>query len=166
MAEHLRPNDTLERIVAQYYTCILRMCCVILRNPTAAEDAAQETFLKAYRSFHTFRGQSSEKTWLTSIAINVCRDMQRSAWVRHTEKRVTPEDLPLSVPAGDDDALALGQAIAGLPEKYRDAVLLHYYQDLTLQEAAIILKTTPSTISKRLTRARDMLRQALEVTLP
>jgi len=142
------------------------MCCVILQDSTAAEDAIQETFLKAYRALPTFRGHCSEKTWLTSIAVNTCRDMRKSAWFRHTEKRVTPEELPIPAPSRDEDTLALGQAIAKLPEKYRVTILLYYYQDMTMQEVAELLKTTPSNIVKRLARARDMLRKELEVTQP
>ncbi len=160
-----RPDITLNALISQYHTTILHLRCIILLAPTAAEDAVQETFLKAYRSLPAFRQEASAKTWLTSIALNVCRDMRKSAWWRHTERRVTPEELPLSTPPQDADALALGQAIARLPEKYRNAILLYYYQDMTLQEASTILKTTPSTLSKRLARARSMLKKALEVTL-
>lgn len=162
--EEMLPECTLIRLFSQYHTPILRMCCVILRDPGAAEAAVQETFLRACRSLNAYRGEASEKTWLTAIALNVCRDMRKSAWWRHTERRVTPEDLSLPAPERAPEALALGQAIAHLPEKYRDAVLLYYYQDMTLQEAAILLKTTPSTLSKRLARARQMLRKELEVT--
>lgn len=159
------PDDTLSRLIAQYRTSILHLCCVILRDPVAAEDAVQETFLKAYRGLQGFRQESSEKTWLTSIALNVCRDMRRSAWWRHTERRITPEELTLAAPEQDPEAIALGQAIAHLPDKYRNVVMLYYYQDMTLQEAAQILKTTPSALSKRLARARALLKKELEVQL-
>ena len=162
----LSPEEQLEHLISQYHTPILKLCCMLLRDPVAGEDAVQETFLKAYRGLSSFRGQSSTKTWLTAIALNVCRDMRKSAWARHVEKRVTPEELPIAAPAQDEDALALGQAISNLPEKYRDAVLLYYYQDMTMQETAKLLKTTPSNIAKRLDRARTMLRKELEVTLP
>lgn len=158
------PEHTLAKLISHYHAPLFRMCCVILRDYAAAEDAMQETFLKAFRSLATFRGQSSEKTWLTAIALNVCRDMRKSAWFRHMERRITPEELPIPAPAQDEEALALGQAIARLPEKLRIAVLLYYYQDMTLQECASLLKTTPSNISKRLARARTFLREALEVT--
>ena len=164
MAEFL-PEHTLEHLISQYHTSILHLCCVILRDPVAAEDAVQETFLKAYRNLSSFRRDSSEKTWLTAIALNVCRDMRRSAYWRHTERRVTPEETDVAAPEQDPEAFALGQAIADLPEKYRNAVLLYYYQDMTLQEAAKLLKTTPSTLCKRLARARAMLKDKLEVRL-
>lgn len=159
------PEHTLDRMISRYHTPILHFCCAILRDPAAAEDATQETFLKAYRNLQTFRQESSEKTWLTAIALNVCRDMRKSAYWRHTEKRVTPEELDRPAPEQDPEALALGQAIADLPVKYRNAILLYYYQDMTLQEAAMLLKTTPSTLSKRLARARALLKKELEVQL-
>lgn len=159
------PARTLERLVQLYQRPLLRICSVILRDAALAEDAVQETFLRAYRGLAAFRGEAGEKTWLTSIALNVCRDMRRSAWWRRTERRVTPEDLPLPAPAQDESALALGQAIARLPGKYRDAVLLYYYHDMSLAEAAQVLHTSPATVSKRLTRAREMLKKELEVHL-
>lgn len=164
-AECICPDDTLSHLIAQYHTSILHFCCVILRDPMAAEDAAQETFLKAYRSLPGFRREASEKTWLTSIALNVCRDMRKSAYWQRTERRVTPEELPIAAPEQDPEAFALGQSIARLPEKYRDVILLYYYQDMTLQEAAQVLKTTPSTLSKRLAHARALLKKELEVQL-
>ncbi len=159
------PEDTLARMISRYHTPILRLCCVVLRDAMAAEDAVQETFLRAWKNLSTWRGEASEKTWLTAIALNVCRDMRKSAWWRHTERRVTPEELPIPAPEPSAEAFGLGQAIANLPEKYRIAVLLYYYQDMTLQEASFLLKTTPSTLSKRLARARALLKKELEVTL-
>lgn len=156
--------DEIERLIAAYYAPILRLCHVILQDRSAAEDAAQETFIKAYRGFGDFRGQCSEKTWLTSIAVNTCRDMRKSAWRRHTVQSVTPEELPIPAPPPDEEALALAQAISRLPARYRDAILLYYYQDMTMQEAGYVLHTAPSTIAKRLGRARDLLRRELEVS--
>lgn len=154
-------EDAFTRMVAQYQVALKRMCCLYLRDRTAAEDAVQETFLKAYKHMDTFRSQSKERTWLMSIAINTCRDMNRSAWFRHTEKRVTPEDLSLAVPAQDEDALALAEAIRRLPGKHRDVILLYYYQDMTIQEVAEALHAAPSTILKRLNQARDKLRELM-----
>lgn len=160
--EQTSPEQRLTRLVEAYQRPLLRLCCVILRDAAAAEDAVQETFMKAYRSLAAFRQEASEKTWLTSIALNVCRDMRKSAWWRHTARSLPLEELSLPAPAQDENALLLGQAIARLPEKYRDAVLMYYYQDMTLAEAAQVLRTSPATLSKRLARAREMLRR--EVT--
>lgn len=154
-------DEAFTRMVTAYQGAILRMCFLYLRDPTLAEDALQETFFKAYKRMDTFRSESAERTWLMSIAINTCKDMNRSAWLRHTEKRVVPEELPIPASAVNEDALALAEAIRRLPGKQRDAVLLYYYQDMTIQEAAKALHAAPSTILKRLNQAKDMLRELL-----
>ena len=155
-------DEAFTRMVAQYQTALARMCMLHLRDRSATEDAVQETFLKAYTHMDTFRSESTERTWLMSIAINTCRDMNRSAWFRHTEKRITPEDVNLSVPPQDEDALALAQAIRRLPARHREVILLYYYQDLNIQEVAEVLHTAPSTVSKRLRQARDKLRLLID----
>ena len=75
-------EQELVRLVDAYQFSLRRMCCAILRDRALAEDAVQETFLKAYKTLDTFRKESSEKTWLMRIAINTCRDFRRSAWFR------------------------------------------------------------------------------------
>lgn len=158
----LTRDEAFTRMVTQYQGAIRRMCYLYLRDRAAAEDALQETFLKAYKRMDAFRGESAERTWLMSIAINTCRDMNRSAWFRHTEKRVTPEELPIPAEGVDEDALALAEAIRRLPGKHRDVILLYYYQDMTIQETAKALQAAPSTIMKRLSQAKDMLRELLD----
>lgn len=155
-------DEAFTRLVTRYQGALLRMCSISLRDRTAAEDAVQETFLKAYRHMDTFRAESTERTWLMSIAINTCRDMNRSAWFRHTDRRITPEDMSLAAPPQDEDALALAEAIRRLPARHRDVILLYYYQDMTIREVAQTLRAAPSTILKRLNQAQDKLRTALD----
>lgn len=90
-------DQVLVQLVNQYQGLLLRMCYIYLRDMEQAKDATQDTFLKAYRSLDSFRGECSEKTWLIQIAMNTCRDMQRSAWFRHHDRRITPEDLPQAI---------------------------------------------------------------------
>lgn len=152
--------QALTRMVGQYQGTLLRMCYLYLRDAIAAQDAVQETFLKAYKGYEAFRGESQERTWLMSIAINVCRDMNRSAWLRHIDRRVTPEDVPLPAPQ-DEEALALAEAIRRMPNRHRDVILLYYYQDMTIKEVAEALHAAPSTILKRLNQAKDKLKTLL-----
>ncbi|MBR1586384.1 MAG: sigma-70 family RNA polymerase sigma factor [Clostridia bacterium] len=126
LGQSCNTEETFNRLVSAYQPKILRMCAMYLRDDAAAEDAVQETFLKAYRALPRFRGECSEKTWLMRIAVNTCRDMTRSAWFRHTDRRVTPEDLTLAAEsAASDEKEALAQAILLLPRKYKDALLLY-----------------------------------------
>ena len=94
-------DETLAEWLEAYGDLINRTCCLILGDRALAEDAAQETFLRAWKSMDKFKGDASPRTWLTRIAINVCRNMRRTAWFRRNDRSVTPEELPL--PAPDED---------------------------------------------------------------
>lgn len=155
-------EQALERWVKQYQPSLLRTCYLYLQDQVQAEDAVQETFFKAYRTFGAFRGESGEKTWLMKIALNTCRDMRKTGWFRRMDRRVTPDMLPeASVPpARYEDDLMVG--IMNLPRKLREAVLLYYYQNLDTNEIAAILEIGRSSVSGRLQRAREKLREILE----
>lgn len=155
-------DQTLERLVAQFQIPLLRTCYLILRDRTLAEDAVQETFMKAYRNLGTFRGESSEKTWLMRIAMNTCRDMRRSSWFRHINHTVTPEMLQDVSAAGETDEEALINEVMRLPFTLREVVLLYYYQNTDTNEISEILGIARSSVSGRLQRARQKLRTVLE----
>ncbi len=155
-------DQTIEKLILQYQTTLLRLCYIQLRDRTLAEDAVQETFLKAYKCFTQFRGECSEKTWLTRIAVNTCRDFQRGAWFRHTDRRVTPEMLPVETVQPDTEDLDLSLAVMKLPRKIREAIILYYYHDMSTEEIAETLGIVQSSVSNRLRRGRDKLRKLLE----
>lgn len=152
----------IERMMDAYGSGILRLCCLYLKDYALAEDAAQETFVRAYRGLSGFRAQSSEKTWLTRIAVNVCKNLLRSPWRRLTDWKLTPEKLPdpsCELMARDGDVL---REVTRLPVKYREAILLYYYQELSLREIALLLNIPQATVSTRLSRARAMLKDRLK----
>ena len=103
----------------------------------------------------------TEKTWLTRIALNVCRDMRRTAWFRHVDRRVMPEKLQ-GVTDPPDAHVELSIAVSRLPSKLQEAVLLYYYHGMTLDEMAEVLHTAKSTLSQRLRQAREKLHITLE----
>ena len=146
----------------RHRTALVRMCCLCLGDASLAEDAAQETFLKAYRALDSFRGECDEKTWLMRIAINTCRNMRRSRWTRHVDRRVTPEMLPEASAPFDERDEELTLALMRLPPKQREAVLLRYYQRMSLAQTAQAMGVTVSTVSKQLGRALRSLRGILE----
>lgn len=164
MNEALVPSSVqaLERLMSAYGDSMLRLCYMLLRDRELARDAAQESYLKAYRALHTLRADGSEKAWLMQIAVNVCKDMQRSHWWRFVDRRVTPDDLPEAGISDEHPDPAVLTAVMNLPEKYRQTVLLHYYQGMTLQEIAQTLNVPPATVRTRLMRAKKRLRGQLE----
>lgn len=150
------------RLVEQYQTSLLRACYIQLHDATLAEDAVQETFIKAYKAMASFRGDCDEKTWLMRIAINTCRDMLRSAWFRHLDRRITPEQLPEPITQPHEEDVGLTVEVMQLPQKYREVILLYYYECMTTDEIAQALSVAKSTVSARLERGRQKLRQTLE----
>lgn len=151
-----------ERLVCQYQKTLLRMCYLYLRDKTLAEDAVQETFIKVYRSMQSFRGDSSEKTWLMKIAMNTCCDMHRSHWFRMIDPRYTPDMLPEASEPFEQEEEEMVVQVMQLPRKLREVILLYYYQDMTVTEIADSLGISQSSVSGRLKRARDKLRALLE----
>lgn len=155
-------REALERMMSAYGESLLRMCTLQLRDAHLAEDAVQETFLKAYRHMSSFRGESSELTWLTSIAIHVCRDMQRGAWFRHVDRRADASELPEpSVTDEYPDRTVIAE-VQALPPRYREVILLRYYQGLTLRETGEALRLSQTAVKARLNRANAMLRERLK----
>ncbi len=155
-------DEAIERMVKEWQLPLLRLCYIQLHDKTRAEDAVQETFVKAFRGWAQFRGQSSEKTWLTKIAVNTCKDLQRGPWFRHTDRRVTPEMLPEAAIQPTETNLDLTLAVMNLPKKYREAIMLYYYQDMDVREIGTVLGIAQSSVSNRLKKGREMLRKALE----
>ena len=155
-------EQTFTKLVNTHQTSLLRMCYLNLHDSGLAEDAVQETFVKAYRALPSFRGDSDPKTWLMRIAINTCRDMQRGSWLKHISRTVTLDQLAEPSESFSEDALAVNIGIAGLPVKLREAVLLYYYQDMTIEEAAEALGISVSSVAERLKRAKEKLRESLK----
>ena len=165
MGPDTAPNhdQRFERLVDQYQESVLRTCFLYLCDKTLAEDATQETFLKVYRTMDSFRGESSEKTWILRIAMHACYDINHSGWFRFMNRHVTPEMLPDR--SGDtvvDRDEELASAIMKLPRKLREVILLHYYQELKINEIADMLNISHSSVSGRLKRGREKLKNLLE----
>ena len=156
------PEARISRMVKTYEKDLLRLCCMYLKDAVMAEDAVQETFIKAYKSLHAFRGESSEKTWLMRIAINVCKDMQRTAWFRNLGKMVSIENV--QIPAEQEMSISseLVSEIMKLPSKYKEVVLLYYYEGMNQSEVAQILNVSITTVHRRLEKARELLKKQLE----
>ena len=108
-------KEAIVRMVNEWQLPLLRLCYIQLQDKGLAEDAVQETFIKAFRALDTFRGDCSEKTWLTRIAINTCRDMRRGSWFRHIDRKVSLEMLPEAAVQPAEEKLDLTIAVMNLP---------------------------------------------------
>ena len=151
----------IETIIDAYGDGLLRLCLLYLGDRQLAEDAFQTAIIRAWRSLPAFRGESSMKTWLSRIAVNVCRDMLRSGWFRMRKSCVSIDaltDLAAEPSARDGEVT---QAVLALPGKYREVIVLYYDRDMKLGEIAETLHLPVNTVSTRLRRARALLKKAL-----
>ncbi len=154
--------EEIERLVVAYGNDVLRLATTILGSRELAEDVHQETFLRVCKAWGGFRGDASEKTWITGIAVNVCRDMMRSAWKRKvTVSDEIVEAVPDTFSAKEMDRRVerneVVQALAKLSPEHREAVVLFYYHDLDIRQIAGIQEVPEGTVKSRLFKARGKL---------
>ncbi len=152
----------IERLMDRYSQPLMRLCYLYLKDEHLAQEAVQDTLYRAYCKYGSFSGKSSEKTWITAIALNICKD-----YMRKPSYREIPMDPSISVLAGsgqscDTDSMELLNLVYQLPDDYREVILMRYYQDLSVGEIARVLRKRPNTVSVRLKRARELLRAELE----
>ena len=153
----------LSRMMETYGAMLTGTCTVLLGDRHLAQDIVQETFIRAYKKMDSFRGArpESEKAWLTRIAVNLCRDERRKKWFRFEDRTIPVEMMTLSAPEASDEAQQLYAAVQTLPQKYREVILLRFYQDLTAQEIAAIFHQATGSIYHKLSVAQQMLKKTL-----
>jgi RNA polymerase sigma-70 factor (ECF subfamily) len=156
------PEEEITYLVEEYQLSLLRLCYAYLHDQDLAEDAVQETFLKAYRKLEQFRGKAGMKTWLSAIAINCCRDIYRESWFKHVNRSISVDILPIRTEEPDMKEDYVTIEVMKLPIRLREAVLLYYFEDMNTQEIAETLKISQQAVSSRLQRARTKLQKALD----
>jgi RNA polymerase sigma-70 factor (ECF subfamily) len=165
-------NELIQRWERPIYALAYRQ----IGRDEDARDVCQETFLRAYRALHGFRGQARFSSWLYRIALNLCRDWLRRE--RRTPVVQAPEDVDLmdlvasrDAPEAIEDILArhdrtraVERAMALLPEEQRTAIVLKEYHGLTFQEIADLVGCPLSTVKTRLYQGLAVLRRELAST--
>lgn len=146
-------EEAFIHLVDQYSHLLTGLCVVLLKDHHLAQDVVQETFLRAWRHGHLIPGQ--ERPWLTRVAVNLCRDLHRSRWMRHVDRSITPEDLPLPVTLPDNDVI---REVYRLPQKEREVVVMHFWGNLSAFEIAESLHISRAAVYRRLESAKKKLR--------
>jgi len=173
-AEH-----AFDRLVIKHKDRIFNLCYRFIGIYEEADDCAQETFLKAYRSLKNFRFDSSFSTWLYRIAVNTCKNRVTSAEYR-SKKKMVRLDEPINGGEGDckleikDESLSpvaavereekaklIQEAIDSLPEDQKKVVILKDIEQLSYEEIARVTGFNLGTVKSRLSRARQALCEKL-----
>ena len=150
-----RFNDAARR----YQNMVYRTALHALGSPQDAEDAVQEVFLRLFNHRGTFESEEHLRRWLLRVTVNCCRDTLKSPW---RKRRTSWEEIP-EIPVFDrPEQAALYREVMALPEKYRTALYLFYYEDYTVKEIAEAVGIKVSAATTRLSRAREALRRELK----
>jgi RNA polymerase sigma-70 factor (ECF subfamily) len=152
--------DDFRYLVRRYQTALLASLAGKLGSRDKAEEAAQETFVRAYFNVSKLKKPDSFFCWLLGIADRVAKEHQRRDLVRRQREviRSFSQDAPAAELSQD---YALEKALAELPENYRQVVLLRYYGRQSCKQIAEQLDVPLGTVTKTLSRAYTMLRESL-----
>ena len=146
-----------ERLVYTYSDLILRLSYTYLKSTHDAEDICQTVFLKLLTSGQTFASPAHEKAWIIRTTANACKDTMRNAFRRRTVAREAVAETP---PPLAPEEVSL-EAVMALPENYREAVYLYYYEGYSVREIAGLLGHSESAVTAHLSRGRQKLRMTL-----
>ena len=161
---NMNRETKLSEWIEMYSDTILRTCYLYLSDLQQAEDVLQDTWIKAWKHMDDLERKEvrNEKAWLLRIAINTCKDYRRTAWFRHIDRKNALEELPARFTMIEPDDRSMSWIVMDLPDRYKQIILLHYYQGLTQQETADSLGLSLTTVNRRLRKAEALLKDALE----
>ncbi|WP_288682542.1 RNA polymerase sigma factor [uncultured Eubacterium sp.] len=157
-----------EEVVEKYSDYITRMCVVWTQNEEAAKDCFQNTFIKLYKSSKNFNDSEHLKAWLLRVARNECNDYHRTFWNKNVSIGLDREKLErvkndsVNKIQFDSDTENLVKALRKLSLKYREVLVLYYYQEYSTKEISDILQLSVNTVKSRLQRGREKLAKIIK----
>ena len=154
----MRSEQEVNRAIEQYSDMIRRLCMIHLKNYADTEDIFQTVFLKYVLSSVSFESKEHEKAWFIRVTINACKDLLKSFIRSRTISLDERIEQPSEMSVDDRDVL---EAVLSLPQKYKDVVYLHYYEDYTAPQISRILGKNVNTIYTLITRSKRLLREKL-----
>ena len=169
-----RTEAFMDRAIDMHGDAVFRLALNQLRSAADAQDAVQETFVRLLTCETQFQSETHLRAWLLRVAINICHDVQKSAWRRRVDGLENNRDGDaldgLSTVSAEEIALRnlkdhpVWNALAELPEDQRLVVHLAYIEGRSSDEIARLLDIKPATVRTRLFRARTRLREILDET--
>ncbi|MBD5154642.1 MAG: sigma-70 family RNA polymerase sigma factor [Oscillibacter sp.] len=150
----------MEELIDRYQNMVYGLALAKTNSPADADDVFQEVFLACFQSGKIFRDEEHRKAWLLRTTLNISRRYTASTWRRKTVPLSEREDAPVLFREPEENLV--WEAVQALDETYRLPIYLFYFQELSTQEIAKALSIRPGTVRMRLSRGRDMLREALK----
>jgi RNA polymerase sigma-70 factor (family 1) len=163
-------NDALfEELVDQHGESLIRLAFTYVKDRQVAEDIVQDVFMRAYEKRNDFKGDSTYKTYLFRITVNRSYDYLRSWTYKNTVLSNKIASVFQNGHSAENEMLLnnekyiLGKEVFALPVKYREVLILFYYQDFNVDEIAELLICSSNTVKTRLRRGRTRLKEQLEL---
>ena len=172
-------RGAFDLLVLRYQHKVVKLVARLLRDPTEAEDVAQESFVKAYRALASFRGDSAFYTWMYRIAVNTARNAMASRQRRRVEyegglsegeqavmeTRLRHTDTPEASVLSEEIRATVNRAVEQLPEDLRTAIILREVEGLSYEEIAEAMECPVGTVRSRIFRAREAIDRSLKPLL-
>lgn len=147
-----------EAFYLRHYQAIYRVCYAFLKNAEDAEDCTEDVFVRAMQTNPSLKNERHERAWLTTTAMNLCKDRLKHWW----RQKVIPLDESIELASESEDSnREIVDAVMSLPVKYKELVWLHYYEGYQTDEIAALLHRPASTVRNQLRDARGKLKEAL-----
>lgn len=150
-----------EEIIEKYNTMLFRLAMVRMKNEEDAKDVVQDTFLRLIQHVQKGKGFNDDehlKAWLLTVAVNRGKSILNLAWNKKTEGMDNVKELA----APEKNTEYAYEYVMCLPEKYRVAINLFYYEELSTEQIAVIMKTKSATVRSYLHRGREKLKEMME----
>jgi RNA polymerase sigma-70 factor, ECF subfamily len=169
-------KTAFDLLVRKYQHKVVKLVTRYLRDPSDAEDVAQEAFIKAYRAIPQFRGDSAFYTWLYRIAINTAKnaivsrdrspvdfdlDLQNVEESNSMQLRLADSETPESLLQTEEIRTTVNEAIEALPEDLRTAIVLRELEGLSYEDIAQAMDCPVGTVRSRIFRAREAIDKRL-----
>jgi RNA polymerase sigma-70 factor (ECF subfamily) len=163
-------DQAFAQLLPQYERKIYRLCCALLRDPAQAQDAAQESLVRIWKALPSYNGRASLSSWIYAITRNRCLTAieRRRAQAVSSDSELELEALPAEAGSEPPDAHEsdqrserLRELIELLPERYRETLVLFYFEERSVAEVAAQLGAPEGTVKTLLFRARAALAELL-----
>lgn len=155
-------EEAMDTFVQQHYAQILQYCTYHCADKEWAQDLAQETFERFFRRLADYKYHGKSLNYLYTIARNLCIDWGRKKREAAVEDIAETESGRMDSACGLEEKLLIEEALTKLPAELREAVILHFFQELSMRETAEVLQIGLPLVKYRIKRAKKLLRELLE----
>ena len=152
-------REPVQKLIGLYQNNLYAAAFSICKNAQDAEDVVQETFIQYHMSKNQFESQQHIRAWLIRVAINKAKNVNHTFWRKN---KVPLEEYMETLAFETPKSQNLFETVMKLPEKYRTAIHLFYYEDYGVKEIAGILRISESNVKTRLSRGRKLLKESLQ----